>query len=63
MLVAIALCAGPVLAGNFYAGTSPANVPWPGGIVPYEFTNTLTAPYMSTFIRLVSNLFNTTLSS
>ncbi len=28
-------------AGNFYAGTSPANVPWPGGMVPYEFTNTL----------------------
>jgi parallel beta-helix repeat protein len=31
-----------VSAGNFYAGTSPANVPWPGGLVPYEFTNSLT---------------------
>ena len=36
------LAAARVSAGNFYAGTSPANVPWPGGIVPYEFTNTLT---------------------
>ena len=35
------LAASPLLAGNFYSGTSPANVPWPGGIVPYEFTNTL----------------------
>ncbi len=31
-----------VFAGNFYGGTSPANVPWPGGVVPYEFTNSLT---------------------
>ena len=36
-------------AGNFYAGTSPANVPWPGGIVPYEFTNTLTAAQQQTY--------------
>src|ERR1022692_4206127 len=38
-------------AGNFYAGISPANVPWTNGIVPYEFTNTLTAaetnPYLA----------------
>ena len=38
------------LAGNFYAGTSPANVPWPGGIVPYEFTNTLTAAEQQTYL-------------
>ena len=37
-------------AGNFYAGTSPANVPWPGGIVPYEFTNTLTAAQQQTYL-------------
>jgi hypothetical protein len=36
-------------AGNFYAGTSPANVPWPGGIVPYEFTNTLSAAQQQTY--------------
>ena len=41
-LLALVCFAGTVFAGNFYAGTSPANVPWPGGIVPYEFTNTLT---------------------
>ncbi len=39
LLFALICCAGTVFAGNFYAGTSPANVPWPGGIVPYEFTN------------------------
>jgi hypothetical protein len=37
-------------AGNFYAGTSPANVPWPGGIVPYQFTNTLTLAESNTFL-------------
>ena len=37
-------------AGNFYAGTSPASVPWPGGIVPYEFTNTLTPAEQQTFL-------------
>src|ERR1017187_1621596 len=50
ILVAIALCADSVLAGNFYAGTSPANVPWPGGIVPYEFTNTLSAAQTNTYL-------------
>jgi Astacin (Peptidase family M12A) len=38
------------IAGNFYAGISPANVPWPGGIVPYEFTNTLTAAQTNTYL-------------
>ena len=42
VLFGMVCLAGSALAGNFYAGTSPANVPWPGGIVPYEFTNTLT---------------------
>jgi hypothetical protein len=37
-------------AANFYAGISPANVPWPGGIVPYEFTNTLTAAEKETYL-------------
>ena len=43
------LAASPLLAGNFYAGTSPSNVPWPGGVVPYEFTNTLTAAQQKTY--------------
>src|ERR1039457_2427324 len=38
------------LAGNFYAGISPATVPWPNGIVPYEFTNTLTAAMKQTYL-------------
>src|ERR1700720_4478169 len=37
-------------AGNFYAGTSPSNVPWTNGIVPYEFTNTLTAAQQKTYL-------------
>lgn len=36
--------------GNFYSGTSPTNVPWPGGIVPYEFTNTLNAAQQQTYL-------------
>jgi hypothetical protein len=39
-----------VSAGNFYPGTSPATVPWPGGIVPYEFTNTLTNAQTNTYL-------------
>src|ERR1051325_419534 len=38
------------VAGNFYAGTSPTNVPWPGGIVPYEFTNTLNIAQQRTYL-------------
>ena len=44
------LAAGSLFAGNFYAGTSPANVPWTNGIVPYEFTNTLTAAQQQTYL-------------
>ena len=45
------LAAYSLAAGNFYAGTSPANVPWPGGIVPYEFTNTLTSAQTNTYLN------------
>ena len=44
-------CVTRCAAGNFYAGISPANVPWPGGIVPYEFTNTLTAAETNTYLN------------
>jgi len=37
-------------AGNFYAGTSPATVPWPGGVVPYQFTNALTTSETNTYL-------------
>jgi hypothetical protein len=36
--------------GNFYAGTSPSTVAWTSGIVPYEFTNTLTAAMQQTYL-------------
>ena len=45
------LGAARALAGNFYAGTSPANVPWTNGTVPYEFTNTLTAVQQRTYLE------------
>lgn len=35
-------------AANFYAST-PTNLPWPGGIVPYQFTN-LTTAQQTTFL-------------
>jgi hypothetical protein len=37
--------------GNFYSGVSPATVPWTNGIVPYEFTNTLTAAQTNTYLN------------
>src|SRR5690242_1384169 len=43
-LTLFSIAAAPTIhAGNFAAGVAPATVPWPGGIVPYEFTNTLSA--------------------
>ena len=36
--------------GNFYTNTSPGNVPWPGGMVPYEFTNNLTPAETNTYL-------------
>ena len=44
------LVSPPLLGANFYAGISPANVPWPGGIVPYEFTNALTSAQTNTYL-------------
>jgi len=38
-------------AGNFYNGTTPATVPWPGGIVPYQFSNTLTVAEQQTYLN------------
>jgi hypothetical protein len=40
-LVMVLLLPFAARGGNFYTNISPANVPWPGGIVPYEFTNSL----------------------
>jgi hypothetical protein len=45
-------CLGPspASAANFYSAISPANVPWPGGVVPYEFTNSLTVVQQQTYL-------------
>ena len=37
-------------AGNFYAGISPATVPWTNGIVPYEITNGLAIAQSNTYL-------------
>jgi len=50
MVVGFFLIPWPALAGNFYAGISPATVPWTNGIVPYAFTNTLTSAETNTYL-------------
>ena len=48
--VKLMLAASSLPAANFYAGTSPATVPWTSGVVPYEFTNTLTTAQTNTYL-------------
>ncbi len=50
-ILSLVVICRPAAAGNFFAGTSPANLPWPGGIVPYEFTNSLTAAETNTYLN------------
>jgi hypothetical protein len=40
----------PVNGGLFYPGTSPGTVPWPGGVIPYEFDATLTPAQQQTYL-------------
>ncbi|MBC8094435.1 MAG: hypothetical protein H7Y43_01365, partial [Akkermansiaceae bacterium] len=40
----------PSVGGNFYPGTSPLTVPWTNGLVPYEFTNTLSVAQKQTYL-------------
>jgi len=40
----------PLPAANFYAGISPATVPWTNGIVPYEITNSLATAQSNTYL-------------
>jgi len=50
-LAALALTrALPVFGGFYYAGTSSNGVPWPGGVVPYEFATNLTATQKQTYL-------------
>ena len=41
----------PVFAGNFYSGTTPATVPWPGGTVPYQFDSSVTPAEQPTYLN------------
>ena len=36
-LAGIALLPATISASNYFPGVAPANVPWPGGVVPYRF--------------------------
>ena len=52
--LAVVVCvaaASSVQAGNFYQGITPATVPWPGGVVPYEFSNSLTVAQQQTYLN------------
>lgn len=44
------LAAAPAPGGFFYANTGPGNVPWPGGLVPYQFDASL-APGQTNTLR------------
>jgi hypothetical protein len=46
----LALIPRLALGGNFYTNTSPSNVPWTNGIVPYEFTNSLSLAESNTYM-------------
>ena len=45
------LAAAPLPAANFYANITPVAVPWTNGIVPYEFTNSLTPAETNTYLN------------
>jgi hypothetical protein len=49
-LALVSLLPFAACGGNFYQGISPASVPWTNGIVPYEFTNTLTPAETNTYL-------------
>lgn len=49
-LAASLALAGSLHAGFFYDGTSPANPPWPGGVVPYVIDPALTAAQRQTYL-------------
>jgi hypothetical protein len=51
LLALVSLLPFAACGGNFYTNVSPANVPWPGGIVPYDFTNTLTSAQTNTYLN------------
>ncbi len=50
LFMAWLFAAGPLRAANFYTNYTSATVPWPNGIVPYEFTNTLTTAQQQTYL-------------
>lgn len=50
-LLALVLATLPVSGGFFYANTSPATVPWPGGEVPYVFDSALSEAEVETYLH------------
>jgi hypothetical protein len=53
LLLVVAACfalAAPAPGGFFYPGTATNTVPWPGGVVPYEFATNLTASQRQAYL-------------
>lgn len=44
------VAAAPTFAANFYQGVTPASVPWPGGVVPYQFDPSVTAQQRQVYL-------------
>ena len=51
LLVLFLAIVSPAFAGNFYSGTTPATVPWPGGTVPYQFDSSVTPAEQPTYLN------------
>jgi parallel beta-helix repeat protein len=51
VMVVLLAAAGAARAGNFYSNITPATVPWPGGTVPYDFSNSVTTVEQQTYLN------------
>ena len=48
--LACAVLSLPALAANFYQGVTPATVPWPGGVIPYQFDPSVTPQQQTVYL-------------
>ncbi len=51
LLPVLAATLSTTWAANFYQGIAPANLPWPGGIVPYVFTTNVSAAEQAVYLE------------
>lgn len=50
LALAWSVVAAPTFAANFYQGVTPASVPWPGGVVPYQFDSGVTPQQQQVYL-------------